>query len=251
MDLAADCTSNLVVDKLFSVAEDGNYVAVHELLDRFEHRFHSLANERDLDDDTPLIVSAMAGRLQVVEVLLARGARVNTAGCSGRTALHCAAFEGRVDVVERLLQCADILVAIEDSICETPLHKAASNGHLRIVQLLLASMRAKADAVAFRTYSRPHRLSQGEATFYRLLDRQNFLGCTALHNAAQHSHLAVVEALLNHGADIQSTDVFDLTPLQLVENLMHADSEKRFACIALLREHLRLRVHGADADVDQ
>lgn len=243
MNLDADATNNLVIDKLFTLAEDGHYIGVSELLDRFGPRFLSLANERDADGDTPLIVASMTGRMAVIEVLMARGARVNLTGCSGRTALHCAAFEGRADVVERLLQCGDILVAVEDDIGETPLHKCATNGHLRIVQLLLDAMRAKAALVATRSFPTPHRRMQGDATFFRLLNRQNFLGCTALHNAAQRAHVHVIELLLNHGADIESTDVFDYTPLALLENLMQVDTERTRAAIALLREHMRLRVY--------
>lgn len=242
MNLDDDATNNLVIDKLHTLAEDGHYIGVNELLDRFGARFLSLCNERDADGDTPLIVASMTGRLPVIEVLLARGARVNLTGCSGRTALHCAAFEGRVDVVERLLQCSDVLVAVEDDIGETPLHKCATNGHLRIVQLLLDAMHSKAAAVALRSFPTPHRRRQTDATFYRLLDRQNFLGCTALHNAAQRAHVHVIEALLNSGADIEATDVFDFTPLGLLENLMQVDTERTRAAIALLREHTRLRV---------
>ena len=59
---------------------------------------------RDEDDDTALIVSSLHGHEQAVRVLLAHGASSLIQGCSQRTALHAAAFEGHTRVVQILLE---------------------------------------------------------------------------------------------------------------------------------------------------
>jgi ankyrin repeat protein len=191
-------TRHLVVEKVFSFAESGDYIALHALLDEFEPRISNLANATDVDGDTPLIVASLNGALTAVNVLLARGARVNAIGCSGRTALHCAAFFGHVDTVNRLLQCDATLVAVQDTIDEIPLHKAATNGHLGVVQSLLLAMRKRRATNAIRG---PPNDDAGDEidnfVFEQLLDLPNFLGSTPLHNATQHAHLNVMEVSNN------------------------------------------------------
>eukprot|EP01083_Nonionella_stella_P019383 53884_1 len=55
----------------------------------------------------------------------------------GRTVLHRAAYEGSVDVVQRLLQNPRIDVNQPDHIGRTPLIIAARNGHFEVVRCLL------------------------------------------------------------------------------------------------------------------
>eukprot|EP01083_Nonionella_stella_P246137 854901_1 len=57
----------------------------------------------------------------------------------GRTVLHRAAYEGSVDVVQRLLQNPRIDVNQPDHIGRTPLIIAARNGHFEVVRCLLGS----------------------------------------------------------------------------------------------------------------
>jgi ankyrin repeat protein len=192
-------TRHLVVEKVFSFAESGDYIALHALLEEFEPRISNLANATDIDGDTPLIVASLNGALTVVDVLLARGARVNAIGCSGRTALHCAAFFGHIDTVNRLLQCDATLVAVQDTIDEIPLHKAATNGHVGVVQKLLTAMRSRNGTRLIRG---PNDSGSGDDdvdnfVFEQLLDLPNFLGSTPLHNATQHAHLNVMEVRYN------------------------------------------------------
>lgn len=46
-------------------------------------------------------------------------------------------------------------------------------------------------------------------------------GATALHNAAAKGHLAVVECLVNHGADVKATTRIGNTPLSMAETFNH------------------------------
>ena len=89
-------------------------------------------------------LAAAVGGKDMVELLLANRADVNSKAIDGETALHEAANNGRKDVVKLLLaNKAD--VNAKASIGWTPLHFAAMRCHRDVVELLLAS---KADVNA-------------------------------------------------------------------------------------------------------
>jgi hypothetical protein len=55
----------------------------------------------------------------------------------------------------------------------------------------------------------------------------------------------LLQVLLNAGANLSASDVFDWSPLEMARNLMHT---KQLDAIALLRQHERLRIHHDDND---
>jgi len=84
----------------------------------------------------PLHTAARLGRVNVVRLLLEKGANVDARNDWGVTPLHQAATEGRVGVVRLLLEKgAD--VDARASFGVTPLLFAASRGHVDVVRLLL------------------------------------------------------------------------------------------------------------------
>ena len=62
-----------------------------------------MLNAQDDTKNTPLIWAADAGKLSVVEAMVARGVDVNTAGFIGNTALARAARQGHTEVARALL----------------------------------------------------------------------------------------------------------------------------------------------------
>ena len=52
---------------------------------------------------TPLMVACAAGNLEMVQMLLSKGANVNLRGIDGKTALMFAAGGGHVEIMETLL----------------------------------------------------------------------------------------------------------------------------------------------------
>ncbi|GIW72495.1 MAG: hypothetical protein KatS3mg102_2037 [Planctomycetota bacterium] len=88
------------------------------------------------DGALPLIEAAAGGQERCLELLLAHGARLQSA--AGRTALLEAAWQGRGGVVQRLL-ARGVDPDARGSAGETALHRAALQGHAEVVRQLLAA----------------------------------------------------------------------------------------------------------------
>ena len=107
--------------------------------------------------------------------------------CSDKTPLHRAAVEGRLEEVKMLIASRGADVNAQTRRGRAPLHYAAENGHCKIVNLLLRS-RAK-------------------------VNLPNKWGRAALHYAASKHRVDCVKILINNGADLDWQDVDAQTPL--------------------------------------
>lgn len=74
--------------------------------------------------------------VQMLEMLLDRGAPVDAHNKAGYTAMHRAALNGRVGACRLLLRRGASIHAVTKAGC-TALHLAASNNHLGVMELLL------------------------------------------------------------------------------------------------------------------
>ena len=91
----------------------------------------------DSNNDAPLHFAAQNGHLNVVSLLLKRGANVNAKNRDSSAPLHLAAFEGHAEIASTLLaEGAD--ADPPDNLGTTPLHWAASRNNLDVVNILLA-----------------------------------------------------------------------------------------------------------------
>jgi ankyrin repeat protein len=87
---------------------------------------------------TALHNAAANGHLPIVEMLLQKGCNARIQALSGATALYGAATGGFLDIVERLLE-AKSEVNLPTSSGLTPLHTAASGNHFAVVEHLLSA----------------------------------------------------------------------------------------------------------------
>ena len=144
---------------------------------------------REIDASNVLVAAADGGHLEVLQLVIeAFNLDINTEiTSSGHTALHLAAEEGDLKVVQACIQLdADKNKATHSGM--TPLHLAAWRGHVTVGRFLIEH--------------------SGD------VDMVTTDGVTALHLATQAGHLGFVHLLLQAGADRSQYDN-GLTPLQM------------------------------------
>ncbi|KFY38347.1 hypothetical protein V494_04397 [Pseudogymnoascus sp. VKM F-4513 (FW-928)] len=142
----------------------------------------------DASDQTPLSWAAENGHEEVVSLLLVNGAKIESRDGYGQTPLWWAARNGHATVLKLLLD-AGANPEFETSGLDTPLSRAATNGHEAVVELLLNNG-ANVDSEYYVNSSR-----------------------APLISAAQNGHEQVVKLLLAKGANLEFADGAGQTPL--------------------------------------
>jgi ankyrin repeat protein len=100
-------------------------------------RFHPRLDYRNRSGDSALMLAASRGDMKLLDLLLGNGAKTDPPGDKiAWTALHYAAFEGRLPAVERLLTAGADINALTPNLSDA-LMLAARNGHTGIVRRLL------------------------------------------------------------------------------------------------------------------
>ncbi|GLI62660.1 hypothetical protein VaNZ11_005335 [Volvox africanus] len=148
-----------------------------------------VVNDQDDEGWTPLQSAASCGHEAAVDLLLQLGARVGDTNSGGRTALHYAASKGKTAIVRKLL-AASAPVNAADATGSTPLHRAASAGKMEVVKVLL---------------------DQGRAA----LDPQDKTGATPLFVAVQCDQANVAFYLAGRGAGLEVATKDGDTPLSI------------------------------------
>jgi uncharacterized protein len=97
-----------------------------------------IAGAGPLGETTLLQDAALKGQVEMINLLLAHQADVNSRNAQGATALHDAALAGERAAAETLLDHGADVNARDSESGETPLHRAASWGRVEVVELLLA-----------------------------------------------------------------------------------------------------------------
>ena len=96
----------------------------------------SLADVRDSQMRTPLMLAVEGGYAQCTDVLLGCNSSVDLFDVNRRTALHRAASRGFEDCVISLLE-AKATVNVPDCRGKTPLHLSSAAGHVNVLKLLI------------------------------------------------------------------------------------------------------------------
>jgi ankyrin repeat protein len=226
------------------------------------------------DGRTPLHVAAAERDSEATQPLLKAGADLTVKDAQGRTPVAVAAFKGNNAAVRQLVAAggpiSDILVAATvgktEEVAEflrtdkealrakdwaglTPLHRAAGEGQLKVMRLLLdagaeadsrnddgwtplhvAAVYGRADACAL--------LLERKARVDRPLDSS---GTQPIHFAAMHGRLEVVKLLVEKGANVDARDHRKCAPLH------EAAAEGRLAVVKWLVEH-KADINAEDED---
>ncbi|XP_044746875.1 rabankyrin-5-like [Coccinella septempunctata] len=209
-------SSRLIQDELIfkdinNAIFEGNTNVVRLLLKHAPHL--DLSVYWDEDQNTPLHIASMFGRVDVVEMLLGRGVVVDSKNVYGITPLFSAASRGFDEIVEMLLK-KGATINPQDRDGSTPLHLVSETNYERMVEFLLNH---GADVNVLDNKNRlPIELavSEGRITSVKLfleknksfLNRRVNQNFSLLHIATQFGHKEIVKFLLDEGADMHLTN---------------------------------------------
>ncbi|XP_037605824.1 LOW QUALITY PROTEIN: kinase D-interacting substrate of 220 kDa B [Sebastes umbrosus] len=197
--------TTLAIQNLFSYVEEENLGALKAHLDRFKE-----VDGRSDNGQTPLMLAAEQGSLEIVQELIRRGANVNLDDVDCWSALISAAKEGHVEVVKELLENS-AYIEHRDMGGWTALMWAAYKGRVEVTELLL------------ETGANPNTTGQ-QYSVYPIIW------------AAGRGHADIVKVLLKDGAKVNCSDKYGTTPL------IWASRKGHFDCVMHLLEN------GADVD---
>ncbi|XP_043472524.1 ankyrin-1-like [Leptopilina heterotoma] len=211
---------------------------VYELLSMLKNSMYSSQRRDELEAEDAMHKQHLAKFLEISKLLLQHPVKVNDEiEDHDQTPLHFAAHIGSVEIIKILLEKGAIVNATNKEL-NTPLHIAVSkinNLTESIIQLLLEN---GADLKIFNKYNRtPHDmtyntrikriLSQHEIKM--LLDsggdmeERDLAGFTALHRAVESEDYHLVEFLISKGSDVNAKTEFDETPLHLACPIHHKE----------------------------
>ncbi|HUQ52214.1 MAG TPA: ankyrin repeat domain-containing protein [Gammaproteobacteria bacterium] len=199
-------------------------------------------NEPEPDGTTPLMRAVNGETLDIAQLLIDASADVNKANYYGVTALYIAARDGDASATRMLLAAgANANVALPAG--ETVLMTAAKAGNPEVVRALLTGgveavslteigeARAAAGVAEAAGYSA--QTNPALATNYADVNaRERWYGRTALMIAALEGHAAVVELLIEAGADPTLVDEEGSTALTLARSSGNLDVAAKLAALA-------------------
>ncbi|XP_046346459.2 transient receptor potential cation channel subfamily A member 1 homolog isoform X2 [Haliotis rufescens] len=209
---------------IFLAAEENKAPVLKKLLSYPQVKLMIKGNESCVTN--PVHVAAQEGYSEILVILLENGALPDSRNEEQQTPLHLAAMFGRMSNVRELVKRDKLLVNAKDGNSNTPLHLAAMQGHDKAVALLLEF---GAD-VASRNYSlsTPLNLAASEGCLKACqlllehgatIETMDKYGTTPLHFACRNGHPAVVSLLIEWDANATLPDSEGLNSLSIaIEN---------------------------------
>uniref|UniRef100_A0A4W5L1B1 Death-associated protein kinase 1 n=1 Tax=Hucho hucho TaxID=62062 RepID=A0A4W5L1B1_9TELE len=160
----------------------------------------------------PLLIAAGCGNIEIIDVLMTKGAEIQVHDKSGANAIYYAGRHGHVETL-RFLHEKTCPLDVQDKSGETALHVAARYGNVDVVQYL-CSIQANPDLSDRELETPLHCASwHGYSSVARTLcqagcqvNAKNREGESPLLTASARGFADIVECLIEHGADLNSTD---------------------------------------------
>ncbi|XP_054425900.1 kinase D-interacting substrate of 220 kDa isoform X3 [Pteronotus mesoamericanus] len=207
--------SVLISQSVINYVEEENIPALKALLEKCKD-----VDERNECGQTPLMVAAEQGSLEIVKELIKNGANCNLEDLDNWTALISASKEGHVHVVEELLRCGANLEH-RDMGGWTALMWACYKGRTGVAELLLSQgANPSVTGLQYSVYPIIWAAGRGHADIVRLLlqngakvNCSDKYGTTPLVWAARKGHLECVKHLLASGADVDQEGANSMTAL--------------------------------------
>jgi ankyrin repeat protein len=183
---------------------------------------HGADPDLDSDDpfrDRPLYAASEHGHIDIVASLLQAGAEVNHYGSHRGTAIRVAAEKGFERIVELLLRAGSGVDEADEIHLLTPLMAALDAGHTRIAKRLIESEAVVTTADGHGVTALERAAEDGHIDLLELMLKVGFgvgwqdAKCSALLAAIRYGHLDGVRILMQHGASVHASREPTFTPL--------------------------------------
>uniref|UniRef100_A0A5F8GAY0 Death-associated protein kinase 1 n=1 Tax=Monodelphis domestica TaxID=13616 RepID=A0A5F8GAY0_MONDO len=169
-------------------------------------------NQPNKHGTPPLLIAAGCGNIQMLQLLIKRGARIDVQDKAGSNAIYWASRHGHVETL-KFLNENKCPLDVKDKSGETALHVAARYGHVDVVQLLCSigsnpNFQDKEEETPLHCaawhgyYSVAKALCEADCS----VNIKNREGETPLLTASARGYHDIVECLAEHGADLDATD---------------------------------------------
>ncbi|XP_065883777.1 integrin-linked protein kinase-like [Dysidea avara] len=119
-------------ENVYAACRDGDHVYVRDWVLSAEND----VNQGDEHGFTPLHWAAIADHMNLVELLLVKGARMDITNMGGDTPLHSAVSHGRKDIISKMLQVNPQINAVNEH-GNSPLHYACFWNYEAVCELLI------------------------------------------------------------------------------------------------------------------
>uniref|UniRef100_A0A8C6QX45 Kinase D-interacting substrate 220 n=1 Tax=Nannospalax galili TaxID=1026970 RepID=A0A8C6QX45_NANGA len=206
--------SVLISQSVINYVEEENIPALKALLEKCKD-----VDERNECGQTPLMIAAEQGNLEIVKELIKNGANCNLEDLDNWTALISASKEGHVHIVEELLKC-EVNLEHRDMGGWTALMWACYKGRTDVVELLLSHGANPSVTGLYSVYPIIWAAGRGHADIVHILlqngakvNCSDKYGTTPLVWAARKGHLECVKHLLTMGADVDQEGANSMTAL--------------------------------------
>ena len=242
------------VSPLYYVAAFGHFSLAHRLISQCPQDLHSMDN----NGCTPLHIAVLAGKSEVSQLLIEHSINLDIRDTEDWTLLHMAAYRGLFEVSRILLERSGAIKSclnMQNKQGRTALHLASRWYHSSIVALLLkfgADVKVQDDdnmtplhlalrgppvlqwAVHDERSSAIAQLLLAHGASVHVRDKYNQ---TPLHLASSYQCPSTVALLLKLGADADSRDEDDMTPLLFALGPLFFKKDSRSVAAQLLLEH--------------
>ncbi|XP_069332396.1 death-associated protein kinase 1 isoform X3 [Eulemur rufifrons] len=208
-DDTLDEEDSFVMKAIIHAINDDNVPGLQHLLGSLSNYD---VNQPNKHGTPPLLIAAGCGNIQILQLLIKRGSRIDVQDKGGSNAVYWASRHGHVETL-KFLNENKCPLDVKDKSGETALHVAARYGHADVVQLLCSfgsnpDFQDKEEETPLHCaawhgyYSVARALCEAGCN----VNIKNREGETPLLTASARGYHDIVECLAEHGADLNASD---------------------------------------------